>query len=334
MNILLVSPLGFPINKDSRYTGIEALVYNYSVELSKTNNVTVMGHYQSIFPDGVAHLKTNPEGLEMFAESELKQFQTYQSEFRKFDVIHDFSHQHFASRFISNLPSLNIFWHAPNEVQYPKAPYNIIGLSKWACRMFECYYHQKARWQISIALDTHLYSPAGERGDRFLTIGRMGPDKGNLEAAQLCKEMNVPLDIAGQAGDKNYMDSVLTLCDGDKIKYVGEVTEVEKVALMQKCKGLIYYLRRPEVTSHKIQEAMLCGAPIITSNIGALSEIVTHGVDGFLCNNHNEFRSAIGNVMALTPTKTRAKIAETYSMENVCRAYAPLYSQVANGLRW
>ena len=331
----MISPLGFPVNESTKYAGIEQLVWNFASELVKTHKVTVLCHSQSKFPLNVACLPIEPIKEDIYFNAEVRQYQTYQGILRNFDVIHDFSHQHFASRCNVNLPSLNIFWHAPNEIQYPKAPYNIVGLSKWACRSFAVYYHQNAKFQQTIALDTQKYADAGRaRTDRFLTLGVMSPQKGNLEAAKLCKEAGVPLDICGQPFDGGYVKRVEEYCDGNNIIYHGEISEEKKILLYQSCKALIYHLPVPEVTSHKVQEAMLCGAPVITQYIGALPEIITDGIDGILCDNDEDYRKALGNVSSLNPSSTHDKLVETYSIENVVKNYIPLYEKVAGGLRW
>ena len=336
MRILLISPLGFPINRQTRYAGIEQLVYNYSRELCKTHDVTVMGHAKSIFPPEVKVLPYDVQpGEDIYLSAELKHYQMCQSKLCTFDIIHDFSHAHLASRFNVNLPSLNIFWHAPNEVQYPKAPYNIVGLSSWACREFERYYHQKARYQQSIALDTDTYKLSNKhRGDRFLTIGRMAKEKGNLDAVIFCREVGVPLDVCGADSNQEYKNQILSLCDGQQVRYLGEVDDITKIKLYQTCKALIYATDRPEVTSHKILEAMLCGASVIVPSIGALPEIVTHGVNGFLCRNKDEFVKAIKLVLLLEPKKRYDWVKKTYSIDTVVSDYIPLYKKVKEGLRW
>ena len=332
MRILFVSPLGFPINAQTKYAGIEQLVWNYSQELSKNNDVSVLGHADSIFPDKVQLLPYKPqEGF----DAEIGQYQQYQSVLRQFDVIHDFSHYHLASRFNPNLPSLNLFWHAPNEFQYPKSPYNIIGLSRWACREFRKAYHQEAKYQQSIALDTDLYKiGVRHREDRFLTIGRMAKEKGNLKAIEYCNKLNVPLDVCGGDSDPVYKEEILKLCDGNRIKYRGEVSLEEKIQLMQSCKALIYATDRPEVTSHKLQEAMLCGALVVVPAIGALPEIIRHAVNGYLCFTEFEFLKAMTEVDRLEPMLEYKKLKETYSIENVIKDYIPLFERVANGERW
>lgn len=341
MKILLISPLGFPITPFSRYVGIERMVWEYSRQLVKDHDVTVMGHTSSEFPEGVKTLPITPQGDDVF--SELKQYQTYQGVLRTFDVIHDWSHLHLTSRFMPNMPTLNIFFHAPALAQYPKAPYNIIALSQWAAREFKRVYHQEARYQYSVGIDPEVYKISKRhRGDRFLTIGRMAPEKGNLTAISYCQALGFPLDIVGGRGreltsDKpltDYEKAIQVRCDGKQIRLLGEVDDKTKIKLMQDCKALIYATDHPEVTSHKIQEAMLCGAPVIAPNIGAMPEIVTHGVNGYLCDRADGFLWAMRNIDKLDPMKIYAETVERFSIENTVKNYIPLYEKVADGLRW
>ena len=345
MNILLVSPLGFPIRPETTYAGIEQLVFNYVKELVKTHSVTVMGHANSVFPEGVTNLPTLPQYNDI-SQGELQQYQVYQSYLRNFDVIHDFSHQHLASRYNSKLPSLNIFWHAPGLYKYEKAPYNIIALSNWAAREFKRIYHQKALFQQSIALDTDLYKINPHlhlhRTDRFLTIGRNAPEKGNLNAVLLCKELGVPLDVIAARGQEkgdspldDYEKAVIENCDGQQIKFLGDAPQQVKIRLMQTCKALIYYTDHPEVTSHKIQETILCGATVIVPYLGALPEIVTQGVNGFLCRDRNDFIQNMKKIDSLVyPEEAYKEFQKKYSIEFVISEYIPLYNRVAQGEHW
>ena len=115
---------------------------------------------------------------------------------------------------------------------------------------------------------------------------------------------------------------------------MGEVAEEEKVKLMQDCKALIYATTHPEVTSHKIQEAMLCGCPVIVPNIGAMSEIVTDKVNGYLCNRTDGFLSAMVKVDELDIKKIYEDIKQRFDIQNVVKNYISLFQEVANGLRW
>lgn len=353
MKILLISPLGFPYNQNLRYGGIERLVGGFAQELIKEHQVTVMGHADSEYAEGVFLLPTQPQAKDIFLLDELQQYQSYQHVLRGYDVIHDFSHQHFASRNNINLPSLNIFWHSPAIAQYPKAPYNIIALSNWAAREFKRVYHQEARYQESIAVDNSVYKLSNkQRTERFLTLGAMTPRKGNLEAAQICKKAGLELDIVGArgAGERqgfgersyskeqeaitDYERSILNLCDGRQIKYLGEVTDEKKIKLMQTCRALVYVSQEPEVTNHKVQEAMFCGAPVVVSTIGAMPEIVAHGVNGYLCRSEQDWPEFLKSVHKLRINDGYCQLVEKYSVPSVCANYVKLYEKVRDGLRW
>jgi glycosyltransferase involved in cell wall biosynthesis len=170
----------------------------------------------------------------------------------------------------------------------------------------------------------------------------MAPEKGNLVAIELCKNANVPLDIVGGRGFEKtasdppteYEKQIQSHCDGEVIRLLGEVTEPQKLELMKTCKALIYATDHPEVTSHKVQEAMFCGAPVIVPNIGAMPEIVTHGVNGYLCSRLDGYLWSMDNVDKLRPGDAYDALLKKYSIQEVVKSYIPLYEEVANGLRW
>ena len=338
MKILIVSPLGYAVNHNMRYGGIERLAYEFTKELVKSHQVAVMGRADSIYPEGVAIFPTSVSPAdEIFQQAELKQYQTYQSDLTKFDVIHDFSHQHLVARFNGSLPTANVFWHAPSVAQFPKAPYNIVALSKWAAREYEKYYHQKAIYQNTIVIDTDVFKLSNRhRNDRWLSLGAITPRKGHLEAIKICRECNVPLDVVGKedANEAEYARIIKSLCDGKVIRFLGEVTDEEKIRLYQDNKAMIYDSQEPEVSNHKLQEAMLCGMPVVVNDIGAMNEIVTNGVDGYLCHSWDELKTAVNQVSKLNPKLTNQTLVKTYSIANVVADYVKLYEKVANGLRW
>lgn len=343
MKILLISPLGFPINSKARYVGIERLVWEYARELTKEHQVTVMAHAESEFPEGVELLPTKPHYNDKYILDELQQYQSYQYLLRGFDVIHDFSHQHLVARYNPKLPCLNLFWHAPSTAKYPKAPYNIIALSEWAKREFKRIYKQDARYQQSVVIDADKYRPSlNGRNNRLLAVARAGPDKGNLEAMALAKKLNLGIDVISARGTESqdapltdYEEQMAKLADGEQIKlFPNSLPESEKIKYMQTNMALIYITSAPEVTSHKIQECLFCGMSVIVPGIGAIPEIVTNGVDGFLCRNTADYVMAINNVNKLNPDKTREQLVERFAVPNVIKNYIPLYEEVANGAIW
>jgi len=343
LKILIFSPIELPYTAGARYTGIERLCVEFSRELAKKgHDVTLLAHRDTALPNGVKLLPCEgyENGREIHAEQ--RAFQQYQSEFRKFDVIHDWGHLHLISRFMINLPTVNMLNNAPEHHIYPKASYNIVTWSKWGCKEFKKYYHQEARYQESIMVDPETYRPSGKRNDRFLSIGRMAEPKGNLNAVRLCRKLGLKIDVAGGRGSEvehgqslsDYEAEVAKECDSEDALFLGEVADEYKIELMQSCKALSYVTNHAELTSHKVQEAMFCGAPVIIPVYGGMPEIVTHGVNGFLCSNETEYSIALKNVDKLNPMSVYAEFIKKYTPDTVISGYVKLYEEVANGARW
>ena len=65
---------------------------------------------------------------------------------------------------------------------------------------------------------------------------------------------------------------------------LGEIDETKKISLMREC-TIYFQLSKYEGFGLAIAEAMACGAPVITSDVGEVSNVV--GNSGILCKNYN-----------------------------------------------
>jgi len=372
MKILVFSPIELPYTVGACYTGLERLAVQFAEEWYKLGHeVTILAHKDTDVKSGIELLGC--EGYEVIQRpqhAEAIAFQRYISEFSKYDVIWDIGHLHLVARYLPFLPTCNVFSANPQYEALKnniKAPYNLISWSKWGVGQIRRWYKQESKYQETIMVDPDVYKPKTylvgadpaitqaynqeyipptsqefPRSERFLTMGRMSHEKGNLNAVGLCQELDLPLDVAGGRGSEvtagqpmsSYEAQIVEYCDGKKIVFHGEVSDEEKITLMQKAKGLIYMTSHVEITSHKVQEAILCGCPAIIPNLGGLPEIVTDGVDGMLCNDLNDYRNAIARIDELDPSKTREEMAVKYHPVKVAQGYIDLFEGVADGLRW
>ena len=339
MRLLLISPLAVPINDKTKYSGIERLVWTHAQEfIAQGHQVGVWGHTDSVFPEGVTLYSASAA---TYDQAEYQCYRLHQASLRQYDAIIDFSHLHLASRMIDNLPSLNIIWHAPALAKYPKAPYNIICPSNWGVREFKRVYGQDARALRVIAIDAAEYHPNGDRGDRFFCIGRNDPEKGNLNAIMVCKKAGVPLDIIAARGMQHgdaplteYEQAVMDNCDGKTIRFLGDLGAAEKIKVMQQARGLVYITEHPEITSHKDQEAMMCGTPAVVTAIGAAGEIVEEDVNGNLIRNERDVMTALKTFGDKDWSRCSATTTATWRKEEIIKTWLPLLQEVAQGLRW
>jgi glycosyltransferase involved in cell wall biosynthesis len=135
---------------------------------------------------------------------------------------------------------------------------------------------------IPLAIDTEIYRLGRTpRDEMVLTTAKMAHGNGVrkcieeiIRSAPLVRKErpNVQFVLAGEP-DQTYLDLVRALGAEEYVKFPGLVDHDTKVALMQRCQ---IYLQptRFEGFGLAIAEAMACGAPVVTSAVGAVPEVV------------------------------------------------------------
>jgi glycosyltransferase involved in cell wall biosynthesis len=203
---------------------------------------------------------------------------------------------------------------------------------------------------LAVPLDAHTFQPV--KGDRFLTLGRFTPAKGVDTAARICRELGLPLDMAGPVGGvpdperlrralddpdspqhayadvRYYLDAVRPHEDGARVSWVGTVGGAAKQALVGAAKAVLMPIRWDEPGGTAAIEALACGTPVIAMRRGALDEIVEHGVNGFLADDEDEFARWLPLAGELDPLACRRSVEERFSAPAMADAYLRLYHEV------
>lgn len=139
---------------------------------------------------------------------------------------------------------------------------------------------------VPLGVDTEKLKPGSrERGSFILTIAGSGMDRGNsarkciaeiIRAAPLihATHPNTKFVIVGKTGSDfpALQELVHQLGAESFIEFPGMVSERQKIELLQQCR---VYLQpsRHEGFGLSVLEAMSCGAPVVTSAVGALPEV-------------------------------------------------------------
>lgn len=181
-------------------------------------------------------------------------------------------------------------------------------------------------------VDTEVYRPDGARDPDLLFQLVWMADGNSVRkcAAQSIRALsllsgerpNLKLVIAGERGDD--YPSLRALANelgiGDRVTFPGRITREEKVRLLQRC---AVYLQPSlfEGFGLAAAEAMSCGAPVITSNVGAVREVCGEAVRYVDGSNPNDIANEIRFLLdrpgqrAELGQSARRRIAELFSPE-------------------
>lgn len=199
---------------------------------------------------------------------------------------------------------------------------------------------------IPHVVDTDHYSPGTNERERFLfnvawsgevnAVRKCLPQiiEGFAQLPRACADLR--LKLAGRRGEyhERLVEIATRLGVVDRVDFLGAIEEEEKVALMRRC---AVYVQPTlfEGFGVAIAEAMSCGAPVVSSPAGAVTEVVGDAgemVDG---RDPTAISAAIARLLADEPRArrlgelARARIVEHFSYARRRDALGALLDEVA-----
>jgi glycosyltransferase involved in cell wall biosynthesis len=183
---------------------------------------------------------------------------------------------------------------------------------------------------IHHGVDPEAFPVGRGDGDYVLFLGRMAPGKGVHVAALVARQAGVRLLIAAKMREPKeieYFETRVRPLIGHGVEYLGEVGHDEKLELLGRARALVNPIEWPEPFGLVMLESLACGTPVLTFPYGAAPEIVTHGVNGFLCSDVADMADAVTHVADLDRAACRAPVEEYFSTERMVAEHLVLYSR-------
>lgn len=180
-------------------------------------------------------------------------------------------------------------------------------------------------------LNFDRFIPSEKPGKNLVWLGRICHEKGTLEAIEIAKKTGMNLLIAGtldRTKYADYIDKVFKEVDGKQIKYVGEVNDKQKIALLKKAKVLLNPINWNEPFGLVVIEAMAMGVPVIAFDQGPMKEIIMQGKTGFVVKNIPEMIKALGKVDTLNRKLIRQYTLSHFSSTVMAENYEKVYQEV------
>lgn len=162
-----------------------------------------------------------------------------------------------------------------------------------------------------------------ERGDHFLFVGRLSPEKGISVLLEAAEKGNFSVKIVGDGPLRPLVEE--KAAQNANIQYIGLQSREEVMHHFRTTKGLIFPSVWYEGMPMVIIEALAAGAPIITSDLGNPGAMVHEGINGlkFEAGNADQLLSKIEYF------QSKSHLVDQYAEESR-NLYEELYSPRAN----
>ena len=165
-------------------------------------------------------------------------------------------------------------------------------------------------------------------------LGRLDRCKGVHHAIAVARRLRRRLIIAGNisplAHEQAYFDEELApLIDGELVRYIGPVGDVEKQALLGGAAAMLLPIEWEEPFPVVLPESMLCGTPLIAFRRGGVPEGIDHGRTGFLCDTVDEMTALVSRLPEIDRAAVRAEAERRFSDSAIAGEYERLYRQLA-----
>jgi glycosyltransferase involved in cell wall biosynthesis len=151
----------------------------------------------------------------------------------------------------------------------------------------------------------------------------------------MAKRARMPLKIAAKIDrvDTRYFKRVIEpLLNDSHVELIGEISDEEKGEFLGKAYALLFPIDWPEPFGLVMIESIACGTPIIAYDAGSVSEVMDHGVTGFIVKELDEAVEAIGRVANLSRARCREVFEKRFTASRMAGDYVRVYRQMVD--RW
>ena len=170
---------------------------------------------------------------------------------------------------------------------------------------------------------------SGQPGSYLAFVGRLAPEKGVDDAIDLARRSRHQLRMAAKmsaAAERHvFDDTVQPGIDEGIVEFHGELGEPQRDALYAGALATLMLGAWPEPFGLVAIESMATGTPVIARRAGALTEIIEHGITGFLVDDLIEGELAVRRVAGLHREEIRRRTVARFSAGHMADAYEEVY---------
>ncbi len=178
------------------------------------------------------------------------------------------------------------------------------------------------------------FAPGGRGSDRLVFVGRIAPEKAPDLAIAVAKSADRPIVLAGGLEPKHqsfFDERIRPHLRSKRIEYVGWLSRTEMTDLVREAAALVMPLRWDEPFGLVVIESLALGTPVIAWRRGAMSELVDHGVTGFLVDDVAAAAESVDGLGGLDREECRRRAVAYFGHLRMAEGYVAAYRQVLAG---
>ncbi|WP_439697058.1 glycosyltransferase family 4 protein [Mucilaginibacter sp. AW1-7] len=334
---IIVNPL-IPVPPE-QYGGIERIVFMLIQELTQKGHVVTLYAHENSGPNCqlVGYRESATYGIRDFIRINSL---TAGIAFQRFDLVHTFGRMsNIAFLMPLGLPKVVSYQLPPTVAQVKKA----IQIARKNSLHFTACSDHIARQLGGIAKVTTIYNGVGMDDYAFngqvppdaplVFLGRIQQEKGTDIAIQVALKTGRRLIIAGNIPDERhhrqyFEEQVAPFIDRQQIRYIGPVNNAQKNELLRNARAMLMPVTWDEPFGIVMAEALACGTPVIGFNRGAVPEVITNGINGFVCETLEGMITAVDRSGEIDRRKCRAVAEERFSSGVLAGQYEQLYREI------
>jgi glycosyltransferase involved in cell wall biosynthesis len=177
--------------------------------------------------------------------------------------------------------------------------------------------------------DLYSFHPRSEGYLAF--VGRISPEKRLDRAIEIARRSDLPLRVAAKidAVDVQYFrEHIQPLMDHPLVEFLGELDDPGKNELIGGASALLFPIDWPEPFGLTMIEALACGTPVVAWQHGSVTEVIEHGVNGFLCDDVGAAVRAVASLDRIDREACRRCFEERFTADRMASDYLALYAQL------
>jgi glycosyltransferase involved in cell wall biosynthesis len=190
------------------------------------------------------------------------------------------------------------------------------------------------RWvTVYNPVDTSLYTPtASVPADApLMFLGRVEAIKGAHNAIAIARAAGRRLIIAGNVADRQYFDAEVAPHLGAGVRFVGEVNDAQKNALLGEAAALLMPIEWDEPFGIVMIEALACGTPVIGYRRGSVPEVIVEGTTGFIVDTVCDAVAAVARLGTIDRGACRRDVERRFAADVIVNEYERLYDAALGG---